>query len=99
MTDKTKTGDISELRDHLFATLRGLRDKDAPMDLDRARAISQVAGTIIDSARVEVEFAKVTGQQTTSGFLPVPKDDQSLGPDGKPLPPGITGIRQHRLQG
>jgi hypothetical protein len=95
MTEKTKTtGDISELRDHLFATLRGLRDKDAPIDLDRARAISQVAGTIIDSARVEVEFAKVTGRETTSGFLPGATD-----PDGAPLPPGITGIRRHRLQG
>lgn len=95
MTDDTKRGDIAELRDHLFATLRGLRDKDAPMDLDRARAISQVAGTIIDSARVEVEFAKVTGQQTTSGFLPVPTDGET----GDPLPPGITGIRRHRIKG
>ena len=94
MTDPTKPGDINELRDHLFATLRGLRDKEAPMDLDRARAISQVAGTIIDSARVEVEFAKVTGQQTTSGFLPVPKDAE-----GEPLPPGITGVRRHRIRG
>lgn len=90
----TKPGDINELRDHLFATLRGLRDKDAPMDLDRARAISQVAGTIIDSARVEVEFAKVTGQQTTSGFLPTPTPGE-----GDPLPPGITGIRRHRIKG
>jgi hypothetical protein len=94
MSKKTKTGDISELRDHLFATLRGLRDKDAPMDLDRARAISQVAGTIIDSARVEVEFAKVTGRETTSGFLPVATD-----PDGAPLPRGITGVTRHRLAG
>jgi hypothetical protein len=94
MTAPTKPGDINELRDHLFATLRGLRDKDAPMDLDRARAISQVAGTIIDSARVEVEFAKVTGQQTTSGFLPTPTAE-----DGDPLPPGITGITRHRLKG
>jgi hypothetical protein len=43
---------------------------------------------------VEVEFAKVTGQQTTSGFLPTPTAES-----GEPLPPGITGIRRHRIKG
>lgn len=84
--------DINELREHLFATLRGLRDKDNPMDIDRARAVSQVASVVIDSARVEVEMSKVTGEETASGFIPTNKV-------GTTLPPGITGITQHRLKG
>jgi hypothetical protein len=49
---------ITDLRDHLFETLEALKDPDKPMELDRARAISQVAQTIIESAKVEVELVK-----------------------------------------
>lgn len=59
------------------------------MELDRARAVSQVAGTIIESARVEVEFARVTGRDTGSGFIPA---DQAL-------PNGITSVTRHRIKG
>ena len=52
---------ISDLRDHLFETLEALKDSDNPMDVDRARAISQVASTIIETAKVEVELVKVVG--------------------------------------
>jgi hypothetical protein len=37
---------IEDLREHLFATLEGLRDKDAPMDVERAKAIAEVAREI-----------------------------------------------------
>jgi hypothetical protein len=46
---------IQDLRNHLFATLEALRDTAAPMDIDRARAISEVAGRIIDSAKAETD--------------------------------------------
>ena len=86
-----KTNNIDELRAHLFDTLRSLRDPEKPMELDRARAISQVAGTIIDSARVEVEFARVTGAT----------DPQSAFMQSEPekLPDGITSITRHRIAG
>lgn len=61
--------DIRELRKHLFETIEGLKDEKNPMDIDRAKAISQVAQTIIDSARVEVKFAELTGQNAESDFL------------------------------
>ena len=35
---------MSDLRDHLFATLEALQDPDKPMDLERARAIYEPAG-------------------------------------------------------
>jgi hypothetical protein len=42
------------------------------MDLDRARTISDVAQTIINSAKVEVGFMKQTGA-IGSGFIPEEK--------------------------
>jgi len=60
---------IEDLRNHLFATIEALSDQDDPMDLDRAKAISEVAQTIINSAKVEVEFLKVTDRERDSGFL------------------------------
>ncbi len=47
---------MSDLRNHLFETLEALKDDDKPMDLNRARAVRDVAQAIVDSARVEVEF-------------------------------------------
>ncbi|MEJ1487195.1 MAG: hypothetical protein RPU72_02375 [Candidatus Sedimenticola sp. (ex Thyasira tokunagai)] len=61
---------IEDLRDHLFATLEALQDEDKPMDLDRAKAISDVAQTMINSAKVEVEYMKTTGAIKGSGFIP-----------------------------
>lgn len=57
---------LQDLRDHLFATLESLGDTERPMELDRARAICQTAQTIIDSARVEVKYIEVTGQEERS---------------------------------
>lgn len=80
--------DIEALRSHLFDTLAALKDKNDPMDLERAKAVSDVAQVIINSAKVEVDYAKVTGSKG-SGFL-----------EKKPeLPVGITGITQHRIKG
>ena len=56
---------ISELRTELLATLRDLRNRTNPMEPDRARALAQVAGVLVDSARVEVEYIKATGQETS----------------------------------
>lgn len=61
---------ITDLRDHLFETLEALRDKDEPMDLDRARTVADVARVIVESAKVEVDFIKVTGAASGTGFLP-----------------------------
>lgn len=82
--------DIIELREHLFATLRALRDPDAPMEVDRARVISQVAGTVIDSARVEIEHMRVTGEHQGTGFMPEPPKD---------MPAGILSVTRHRIKG
>jgi hypothetical protein len=53
---------LSDLRNHLFETLEALKDQDNPMDVDRARAISEVGKTLIDSAKVELQFLELTGE-------------------------------------
>lgn len=62
--------DISDLRKHLFATIEALNNKESPMDIERARTVSEVAQTIINSAKVEVEYAKATGAKV-SDFIAV----------------------------
>ncbi len=69
---------IDDLRDHLFAALEGLADKEQPMDIDRAKAISEVAKTIIESAKAETDLLRVTGGEPASKLwtkkpLPGPK--------------------------
>lgn len=57
---------INQLRTHLLDTLAALRDRDNAMEPDRARAIAQVAGVLVDSARVEVDYIKATGQDVSN---------------------------------
>lgn len=60
---------IETLREHLFFTLEGLRDKTSPMEIERAKAISDVAQVIINSAKVEVDAAKLLGATQQTAFL------------------------------
>ena len=69
---------IGDLRNHLFETLEALKDDEKPMDLDRARAVAEVAKVIVDSAKVEVDFLKVTGAVRSTHFLPTEADDETV---------------------
>ena len=62
---------IEDLRNHLFATLEALSDKENPMEIDRAKAIADVARVIVDSAKAEVAFLNATGQCQPTGFMPL----------------------------
>lgn len=52
---------ISDLRNHLFETLEALRDKDKPLEIERARSIANVAQAIINSAKVEIDMVNAVG--------------------------------------
>lgn len=65
---------IEDLRNHLFATLEALADQEKPMEIDRARAVADVARVLIDSAKVEVQLLEVTGQMRGTGFITLPED-------------------------
>jgi hypothetical protein len=60
---------VDDLRNHLFDTLEALRDPEKPMDVARAKAISDIAQTIINSAKVEVDFLKATNLDGSSEFF------------------------------
>lgn len=57
---------INTLREHLLGTLADLRNRQDPMEPDRARAVAQVAGVLVDTAKVEVDYIKATGQDVSN---------------------------------
>jgi hypothetical protein len=83
------TQNIDDVRAALFKALDGLADKS--LDIERAKAISDVAQTIINSAKVQVDYLRVTGQTGEAKFLEGSTPEQ--------LPDGIVSIRRHRLEG
>lgn len=82
---------IGDLRETLFATLEAV--KAGTLDLDKARQINEVAKTIVETAKVEVDYLRVAGGGESS-FI-----DTAVGADN--LPPQLpqNSVFQHRLQG
>lgn len=77
---------IDDLRELLFETIEGV--KSGKLDIDRAKMIGELSQVMVNTAKVEVQYAHATGGKG-SEFL-----------DKRPeLPSGITGIRQHRIAG
>lgn len=78
---------INDLREAMFDTLASL--KKGEITVEQAKAMAEIGQTIVNSAKVEIEFVKTTGG-TGSGFVP----------DVTPaLPDGVVGIVRHRLAG
>jgi hypothetical protein len=69
---------IEDLRNHLFSTLEALQDDEKPMDLARAREIANVGKVIVAAAKVEVDFLKATGEQSSTKFFPI--EEEALSP-------------------
>jgi hypothetical protein len=71
---------MTDLRNHLFETIEALKDDKDPIDLDRAKTISLVAQTIINSATVEVKFLNATGAREHGAFFddPAPRLDGQM---------------------
>ncbi len=67
---------LEDLRNHLFATIEGLLDKDEPLDTKRAAAVADVAQVIIESAKVEVRALELLGGRQNSDFLQLEHDDK-----------------------
>ncbi|CAM4091416.1 hypothetical protein BOTU111921_11245 [Bordetella tumbae] len=78
---------ISDLREAMFDTLADLRA--GKITVEQAKAISDVGQVIINSAKVEVDYIRANNGGHESPFLKEKED----------LPPGVTGIRQHRIAG
>lgn len=79
---------ISDLRDGLFEAMQML--KDGKLDVEKAKAISEMSQVIINSAKVEVDYIKANN----GGEMPFL---EAVGNDN--LPPGVVGVTRHRLAG
>ncbi|MEX3967324.1 hypothetical protein AB4Y42_34705 [Paraburkholderia sp. EG286B] len=71
---------MNDMREHLMQTLAALRDKENPMDIDRAKAVAHVASVLVDTAKVEVEYIKATDAIGGSAFM----DNQKRLPGDSP---------------
>ena len=91
---------ITQLRQHLLDTLADLRNREQPMEPDRARAVAQVASVLVDTAKVEIDYLKATDRDRST-FLEEPVDAAVAHLGHTPGEPanGITSITRHRLQG
>lgn len=76
---------IEDLRAVLFDALEGV--KSGTLSVEKAKCISELSQVMVNSARVEVENAKVTGKK--SGAFLEPKQE---------LPIGITGTTIHKIR-
>lgn len=78
---------IEDLRNHLFAQLERLGEEKlpSPEELARAKAISEVAKTLIDSARVEVEYMRVRSDSPRLGIAKSKFIEGSLLPAPSPV--------------
>jgi hypothetical protein len=88
------SNNISTVRQHLLDTLADLRNRENPMDVDRARAVADVARVLVDSAKVEVDFIKATSAAGSDFMQP-----EQVTIQGDALPNGIASITRHALKG
>jgi hypothetical protein len=82
--------DINAVRAALFDALRGLSNKENPMDIERAKAVCDVSQAIINTAKVEIDFTRATGLVLASDFIPV-EEKKPLGLGG---PSAIKTMRE-----
>ena len=71
---------MTDLRNHLFATLEALQDKEDPMEIERALAVAKVGSVLVESAKVEVAFINTIGSGAkTTGFIESRPELQAVG--------------------
>lgn len=110
MTTETQDSNhVSTVRQHLLDQMKALRGATTPeameRELGRSKGLSELAQAVVNTAKVEVEYIKATGQgatpflQTPAGQLPAP-DGSKHEREQLPAPGnGITAITRHHLKG
>ena len=94
------TPHIAMLREQLMATLADLRNRDNPMDPKRAHAVAEVASVLVETAKVEVDYLRVS-RQDRSSFLDSPTHVPALpAPTGTPTANNPFPVsHRHTLEG
>jgi len=72
--------DVNDLREDLKLTIQALRSGDPSMTVEKAKAISELGQTIINSAKVEVDMLRAVGTRvmTPTGFVPLASQGDTL---------------------
>lgn len=86
---------IDTLREHLFATMAGLKDKS--MDLETAKTMAEVGQVLINSAKVEVDFVRANGGGQSEFFSGADTKQITQTPTGTKTVDGASTV--HRLRG
>jgi len=81
---------IEDLRNHLFSQLERLADDEGmknPLKLERelkrAKAISEVANVIVNTAKAETDYLRVTGKSPEQAFIPLDMAAKNSLPSGE----------------
>lgn len=79
---------MTDLRNHLFEVMEALKDEEKPMDITRAKAVVDVAQTIVNSAKVEVDFLNAIDSSESTEFFDMQRIEKrrSLASGGAPEP-------------
>lgn len=80
---------INDLREGLFDALDML--KNGELTVEQAKAFSEMSQVVINSAKIDVEYAKAAGGGIVE-FLESDRETLSLNA-------GVVSIRQHRIAG
>lgn len=92
---------IDTVRMHLLdqmAALRNAKPEDLKNEVERAKAISELAQVAVNTAKVEVDYLVAT-EQTSAPFLEAPPDEPYRTTKLEGPGNGITSITRHRLAG
>lgn len=79
---------INDMRGDLAATIKALREGDPKMDVAKAKAIGDLAQTMINSAKVEVDMLRTVGRgrMKPTGFVALGNEGDTL--DGQEVAGG-----------
>lgn len=76
---------ISDLRNHMFAALErlgadGMSEEDLKKEISRAQAISEVGKVIVESAKTEIMYAKLTNKRENEPTKFLEQEDDGEAP-------------------
>jgi hypothetical protein len=92
---------LDDLRERLFDAIDGV--KAGTLAVDKARAINDIGQAIINSAKVEVDYLRVSAEKKSRFIgasvpaLPGPGGEGVPAAPPAPLPNGIVGVRRHLM--
>ena len=90
---------MDDLRSVIFETIDDVRK--SKIDATTAKAISELAQNVINSAKAEADYARATGQAVRSGLISTEPTAPALPPPAAEAPPTVPAsiTRTHTDRG